>query len=206
MKSRVIGPSTHKSIFKFASPKMGKMVKVESSLEYDACFHFEYSPSITSFITQPCGVDYQLNGRTQTFYPDFLVEDKEFGKRFFEIKPSSKVRKPEFRAKFALRRDAALSQSIPLIVVTEKQICLNPILNNLKLLHRYAGNYSLTPLHFWVLDAVKSLGRITVRDLVDESECAPGDVFASALTWISRGQLQADISDNELGVNSLVWC
>lgn len=55
---------------------MGKVIRVESSLEYDACFHLEYSKDITSFVSQPCGVEYVLNGIKRPFFPYFLVDSQ----------------------------------------------------------------------------------------------------------------------------------
>lgn len=39
-------PHPNKNIFKFSSAKNSSVVMCESTLEFDACFHLEYSPSI----------------------------------------------------------------------------------------------------------------------------------------------------------------
>ncbi|MGB1239594.1 MAG: Tn7 transposase TnsA N-terminal domain-containing protein, partial [Pseudomonadales bacterium] len=105
---------------------------VESTLEFDTCFHFEYSLNITSFEAQPEGYYYNYLDKKLPYTPDFFVVDKIKGMRFIEVKPLSKVSDPEFREKFICRHRDAQSVGVPVVLVTEKQIRLNPILNNLK--------------------------------------------------------------------------
>ena len=206
MKFRHIGPSAHKSIFKFASPKMGKMFKVESPLEYLTCFHLEYSPDVRAYVSQPGPVEYYLNGQPQNFFPDFWVDSNQKAEHLLEVKCSKEISNQEFRDKFKLRRESATQKGLPLVLITERQICQNPILDNLKLLHHYAGDYSLTPAHDWVLKFVRRVGQSHIKTLIDKSGFSSGEIVAASLTWISRGELQADITDTELGESSLVWC
>ena len=95
---------------------------------------------------------------------------------------------------------------IPVILVTERQIRLNPILNNLKLLHRYAGLQSFTELHFAILELVKKSGIVSVRNLISSTQAIEGDVLASTVTWLSLGRLKTDLSSSDLGLDSVVWC
>ena len=39
---------------------------MESSLEFDACFHFEYSPKIKAFEAQPIGFMYDFEGKSSS--------------------------------------------------------------------------------------------------------------------------------------------
>jgi len=48
MYKRTLKKSTVKNSQKFSNKKCGKMIVVESSLEYDSCFHFEFSKQIWS--------------------------------------------------------------------------------------------------------------------------------------------------------------
>ena len=135
------------NIFKFASQKMKTVLTVESFLEFDTCFHFEYSPDVISFEAQPLGFKYQFDEKECTYTPDFLVADKKHGERFIEVKPVNKTINEEFRLRFAAKQQQSLLLGKSLILVTEQQIRINPILNNLKLLHRYSGFQSFTPFH-----------------------------------------------------------
>jgi len=49
MYRRNLKHSRVKNLFKFASLKMDSIMTVESALEFDRCFHFEYSPDVISF-------------------------------------------------------------------------------------------------------------------------------------------------------------
>ncbi|MFT6915601.1 MAG: hypothetical protein ACJAWL_001910 [Motiliproteus sp.] len=170
-------PSPVKNIFKFASPKMGRMLTLESALERDACFHFEYSPDIASYEAQPEGYHYSYQGKELPYTPDFLVTDSVNGARFVEVKPVAKTVNPEFRQKFISRQESARLLGVPLVLVTERQIRVNPILNNLKLLHRYSGIQSLTPLHYKLFDLVRKSGIVHVRNLVESTEEDEGAVW-----------------------------
>ena len=59
-----------KNIYKFASQKNKSTCLVESSLEFDACFHFEFSPSIVAFEAQPLGYEYE---------EDFILHIQKIG-------------------------------------------------------------------------------------------------------------------------------
>ncbi len=205
MYRRNLKHSRVKNLFKFASPKMDKVLIVESSLEFDACFHFEYAPDIGSFEAQPEGFYYSYIGKKLPYTPDFLVVDRIHGARFIEVKPAAKTIKQVFREKFAARQESARLLGVPLVLVTERQIRINPILNNLKLLHRYSGFQTLTPLHFKLLDIVRKSGAVRVQNLIEITKEDEGTVLASLITWLSAGKLNADLSGADLGCNSLVW-
>ena len=206
MYRRNLKHSRVKNLFKFASLKMDSVMTVESALEFDTCFHFEYSPDVISFEAQPEGFYYGFMGKELPYTPDFLVVDKEHGTRFIEVKPVAKSANTDFRAKFICRQERAAALGIPVILVTERQIRLNPILNNLKLLHRYAGLQSFTDLHFAILELVKKSGIVSVRNLISSTRAMEGDVLASTVTWLSLGRLKTDLSSSDLGLDSVVWC
>ena len=206
MYRRNLKHSRVKNLFKFASLKMDSIMTVESVLEFDTCFHFEYSPDVISFEAQPEGFYYSFNGKELPYTPDFLVVDKVNGTRFVEVKPVTKTANPDFREKFICRQERAIELGAPVILVTERQIRLNPILNNLKLLHRYAGLQSFTDLHFIILELVKKSGVVSVRNLISATRAMEGDVLASTVTWLSLGKLKTDLSSSDLGLDSMVWC
>lgn len=63
MYRRWLKHSPVKNIFRFASVKMSVGIAVESSLEFDTCFHLEYSREIASFEAQPEGFHCNLEGK-----------------------------------------------------------------------------------------------------------------------------------------------
>ena len=58
MYRRHLKHSRVKNLFKFVSAKMDTVLTVESSLEFDTCFHLEYSPSVKFYEAQPEGFYY----------------------------------------------------------------------------------------------------------------------------------------------------
>jgi hypothetical protein len=82
---------------------MDSIMTVKSALEFDTCFHFEYSPNITSFEAQPEGYYCNYLGKKLPYTPDFIAVDKVKGMRFIEVKPLAKVSDSEFREKIICR-------------------------------------------------------------------------------------------------------
>ena len=93
----------------------------------------------------------------------------------------------------------------PLILVTEQQIRINPILNNLKLLHRYSGFQSLTPLQYKLLELIKSFGMIRIVKIIQSQKSSEGEVLASVLGLISHGFIDTDLINSNFGIQSSVW-
>ncbi len=205
MYRRRLKHSRVKNLYKFSSPKMDRVLTVESSLEFDACFHFEYTPDISSYEAQPEGFYYSHGEKSLPYTPDFLVLDKAKGSFFVEVKPYAELGKEKFREKFACRRRSALELGLPLLLVTEKQIRSTPLLENLKLLHRYAGIKEITPLHQSVLDVVRHGGKMSVRELSSEAGGSSRAVLVSVIAWLALGEISCDLSAGKLGVDSIVW-
>ncbi|QIZ75746.1 TnsA endonuclease N-terminal domain-containing protein [Ferrimonas lipolytica] len=205
MYRRNLGHSRVKNLFRFASPKMNSVLTVESSLEFDACFHFEYSPKIEHFEAQPQGFYYPFNGRDCGYTPDFAVVENGV-RRFIEVKPQRKTLNSDFRSRFHAKQIKAKELGSSLVLVTDKQICVNPILSNLKLLHRYSGFQAMTPLHLYLLKLVKCIGVVSVAELIEESGEEPGSVLATTLSLVAGGEITTDLLNSTLGLDTRVWC
>lgn len=205
MYRRRLKHSPVKNLFRFASAKMKTVLTLESSIEFDACFHFEYSPEIASFEAQPEGFYYPFKGKTLPYTPDFKVVTQQQEKQFIEVKPVEKILNPDFRERFLARQRAAHDQGVPLLLVTERQIRIYPILGNLKLLHRYSGCHSLTPLHLRVLELVEKYGMISLMNLVRSTGTGEGEMLSTTLSLIARGRLATNLIDQGFSMDSEVW-
>ena len=204
MYRRHLKHSRVKNLFKFVSAKMNTVFTVESSLEFDTCFHLEYSPAVIAFEAQPEGFYYAFEGRDCPYTPDFRVVDQQGNASLIEVKPSDKVADPDFLQRFPIKQQKAFELSSPLKLVTERQIRIDPILGNLKLLHRYSGFQSFTPLHMQLLGLVKDLGRVSLARLSGSTGAPPEDVLATALSLIARGLIHSDLTEHEMGFSSIV--
>ena len=205
MYRRHLKHSRVKNLFKFVSAKMNTVFTVESSLEFDTCFHLEYSSAVKAFEAQPEGFYYAFEGRDCPYTPDFRVVDQQGNASLIEVKPSDKVADPDFLQRFPIKQQKAFELSSPLKLVTERQIRIDPILGNLKLLHRYSGFQSFTPLHMQLLGLVKDLGRVSLARLSGSTGAPPEDVLATALSLIARGLIHSDLTEHEMGFSSIVW-
>lgn len=205
MYRRHLKHSRVKNLFKFVSAKMNTVFTVESSLEFDTCFHLEYSPAVKAFEAQPEGFYYDFDGRLCPYTPDFRVIDHDDKGCFLEVKPSEKVADTDFLERFPVKQQRAIELSSPLKLVTEKQIRIYPILGNLKLLHRYSGFQSFTPLHMQLLRLVRELGRVSLSRLSGSTGTPQEEVLASALSLLARGLIKSDLAAQEIGFSIVVW-
>jgi len=184
---------------------MNTVYTVESSLEFDACFHFEYSPNIIQYEAQPLGYKYQFEGKVLPYTPDFKTIVIGNVEAFIEIKPRSKTIDSDFKARFKAKQTAALELGKSLVLITEQQIRVSPILSNLKLLHRYSGFQQFTPLQLKLLSLVRSIGILTVLQLCEQLYLSIRELMASVIGLISHGALLTDLSQGDFGIQSIVW-
>ena len=198
-------PSPNKNVFKFASSKVSDVIMCESTLEFDACFHHEYNDDIKSFSSQPEGFKYQFNGKILPYTPDALIQYKNNVEVFHEYKPYSKISSPIFRDKFIAKRAASLKLGRELILVTDKQIRVNPILNNLKLLHRYSGVYGVSDIQQKLLHIIQQSGAIKLNDVSSELDLSKGDARSSLYALIHGGFITTDLDNEDLSDNPMLW-
>lgn len=195
------------NIRKFMSLKNDAVVRTMSVLEFDFCFHLEYNPDIKSFSSQPFNLSYCFNGRNCRYTPDFLVTDND-GKDFIvEVKHSSQISKPDFKVRFAEKKRYALeNHSYYLQLITEKQIRINPILNNLKLLHRYSGLHTVTEAEKFVLNYIKRKNKVQLYDISEALGLSEHETMITTLCWLSSGKIKTDLTKDSFGLTSYVWC
>ena len=194
-----------KNLFRFASSKTKSVLIVESSLEFDTCFHLEYSPEITIFEAQPEGFYYGFEGKRCPYTPDFKVHHQQSGEQFIEVKPLAKTFKEDFRARFQAKQEVAREVGSTLLLITERQIRVYPFLNNLKLLHRYSGFQSVTPAHTRILELVEIYGIISLVNLVCVAELKEGEILSATLSLIAQGKLSTNLFDQNFSLDSEIW-
>jgi len=91
-------------------------------------------------------------------------------------------------------------------LVTERQIRVNPILNNLKILHRYSGVYGLSDIQVELLNLIKKTGKISVNDVAAKQSLALGEIRSHLYSLMHKGLVKANLSQDDLGSNPAVWC
>nr|WP_240314448.1 Tn7 transposase TnsA N-terminal domain-containing protein [Vibrio tetraodonis] len=189
------------------SLKNDAVVRTLSILEFDFCFHLEYNVDVESFISQPTGFYYKFNQRQCRYTPDFLAIDQNKQSTFFEVKHSSQILKPDFRARFKEKQNVTLQEfDRRLILVTEKQIRLGPVLTNLKLLHRYSGMRTITKFQKQVLAYVQGKGMVKLQEIAHYFELSEAETLVATLPWVSSGHVQTDYKSAGFGLDTYVWC
>jgi len=198
-------PSPNKNVFKFASTKVDDVIMCESTLEFDVCFHHEYNDLIESFGSQPEGFKYEFMGKTLSYTPDTLISYTDKTQKYHEYKPYSKIASPLFRAEFAAKRAASLKLGIDLVLVTDRQIRVNPILNNLKLLHRYSGVYGISSIQKELLNFIHKSGTIKLNDISHQIGLPIGEARSFLFALIGKGLLKANLGIDDLTNNPTLW-
>ncbi|MEZ9819889.1 Tn7 transposase TnsA N-terminal domain-containing protein [Shewanella sp. 10N.286.45.A1] len=111
-----------KNLFKFASLKNRASLTLESSLEFDACFHFEYSKSVSAFEAQPIGFYYQYYGKSLPYTPDFLVSSADGKQIYYEIKYSKEACDLEVKERLRHKQQSCIELGLELRLITERQL------------------------------------------------------------------------------------
>lgn len=187
------------------SLKNDSIIRTESMLEFDMCFHLEYSPDVVSFESQPQGFHYEYQGKRLSYTPDFLITHSSGQQQLLEVKPLSKTQRPDFQSKFIQKQQAAQKLNLSLILITEKQIRTGHLLNNFKLLHRYSGLHSISVTQKAIIHLIQKVNKIQINQIANNLNISNGEALTGVLSWLSKGALQTDYSNGVINGNSYVW-
>ena len=195
MYKRNIKHSRVKNIFKFASLKNRTSLTVESSLEFDACFYFEYDKSISSYEMQPIGLYYQYDDKSHPYTPDFLVSYRGGKNIYYEIKYEDDACDVEFYHRFQYKKIKYREQELDLRLITERQLRAGHLLRNLHLIHRYSGCSENNIKLDGILAIVKKYGRVKIRELVRHLNFNEGDLSKFVLIGVSKGFISFNLCE-----------
>lgn len=204
MYKRNIKHSRVKNLYKFASLKNRASLTLESSLEFDVCFHFEYSKSVSTYEAQPVGQYYLYGGKLLPYTPDFLTTSISGKHTYYEVKYAHEARDPEVQDRFRYKQRSFSELGFELKLITERQLRQGPKLKNLKLLHRYAGESKYSKQIEWLLSLLRRLGVVTMRQLLDESKLNQGELNKLVLIGASLGVLLFDLDIVPFGCDTEV--
>lgn len=199
-------PSANKNVFKFASSKSSDAIMCESTIEFDACFHHEYNESVKSFESQPQGFHYYFNGKKLPYTPDTKIVHDFGAITLHEYKPYSQTSEPIFREKFEAKKEATKQLGTSLILVTDKQIRVEPLLSNLKILHRHSGVYGINEVQSWLLKKIPKNTEISLKELSDKHGLTLGDARSMICSLIGKGLVKADLTSDDLSAQFNVRC
>ncbi len=171
---KITNRGSKKVIGKFPSLKMNTAIWWESQLERDYIYLLEIDPDVISYQGQPFTLAYNTLDKRRKYTPDFLVERKG-SKQIVEVKPANKVSETQNLRRFQQAASICLAHNLELVVVTEKTIRVQPRLDNIKLLYKYARE-SL----FWhnYIDCLEYFRSVETKSLLE----AERDLEAKGIT------------------------
>ena len=127
----------NKNLGKFASVKTGRVHWYESLLEKDFMYLLDYDRDVSYWHEQPLRIRFTHGGKIHRYTPDLEVH-RSAKKELIEVKPSRQVESGKWDVLFRAASSICEEQDYQFLVVTEKIIRMQPRLDNIKLLWKYA--------------------------------------------------------------------
>ena len=126
-----------KIIGKFPSVKMQTVIWWESQIERDYIYLLEIDSDVVAYYAQPFKIKYTDKGKSRSYTPDFLVE-RTNKQQIVEVKPASKINQEKNLNLWRHIAPLCQREEKEFVVVTDEMIRIQPKLDNIKLLYKYA--------------------------------------------------------------------
>ncbi|MCW8330273.1 Tn7 transposase TnsA N-terminal domain-containing protein [Photobacterium sp. SDRW27] len=191
--ARNLTKSRGKNIHRYASVKMNHRVSVETALECDACYHFDFASSIRKFCSQPIRYSFAIDDKTHTYVPDFLVEFTTGEFILYEVKRDKEANSNQFKREFNAKAAAAEQLGVYLELIKESHIRVTPLLQNLKLIHRYASRKNLSETQKTLLSILCNYGPQRVESLMFRTGLPKQRIMPIICDLLSRCILETDL-------------
>jgi hypothetical protein len=130
------------NIGKFPSDKMSVNIWTESILERDLIHRLEHDSNVISYRTQAVRIFFELDGTRRHYTADVLCERRIGRPQIIEVKPKKKL-SPWFLQVYRIITLICEREGFEFVVYTEFEIRIQPFLDNIKCLWKYAR----TPLY-----------------------------------------------------------
>jgi hypothetical protein len=182
-----------KNLGKFGIVKTGRVSWYESLLEKDFMYLLDYDRDVSNWHEQPLRIRFSHGGKVNRYTPDLEVH-RAAQKQLIEVKPKDKVDSGEWDVLFRAASSICEQEGYEFLVVTEEVIRMQPRLENIKLLWKYARTPVL-PQHQIICRQVFQSQKnepVTLGDLIQifTSKQVPMQTLYSLLFW---GALEFDL-------------
>lgn len=195
--------STNRGVF--PSLRMARGVEYESGLERDYFFWLEFENDVLSYEQQPFRIRFLHEHETRAYVPD-LVVFREGKTQLVEIKPFDRVSEERNLMRFAAAQEYCQAKNFEFVVVTERQIRVKPVLDNIKLLFRYAR--TITSLPYGSAELAKHLLRSrTPFDAIVKhyANHYQDEAKTIVMALLFRQVIQVDMTQPLTGDSILYW-
>jgi len=143
--------SGHKNLGKFASVKTGRVAWYESLLERDFMYLLDYDRNVSYWHEQPLRIHFSHGGKVHRYTPDLEVH-RASQKQLIEVKPKHQVDSGKWEVLFRAASSICEEEGYQFLVVTDEIIRVQPRLENVKLLWKYARTPVLVKVMWPVLE------------------------------------------------------
>ena len=151
---------------KFPSKKNKCMVHCESILESKAALYFEISPYVKSYIAQPSReIYYDKDFEPRIYFPDFnvvLLDDSELD---VEVKPKSKLYRPDIKEKFEAIIHRYQEQDRLFKILTDEVLLCEPFHSNLQKLRYHRRMDQKSDLFLKIAEQLSQRDFSTLQDV-----------------------------------------
>lgn len=193
------------------SAKTGQFVQLESALERDFCCLLEFGPDVLGYVEQPITIEYEADGRTRRYTPDFLVQYAP-GRpaTLVEVKYRADLRAnwAELKPKFVAAKRYAATKGWEFLLYTEVEI-QNAYLKNARFLLRFQQpSAPVSPVYQQLLlDILAQLDEATPAEvLLVAFQDADRQAEVLPVLWhlVSRGLIGCNLYQS-LTMQSQLW-
>lgn len=109
------------------SPKTGQTCKYRSGWELAYMLHLDSDPTVVGYRYEDVKIPYVSNTRTKkirSYWPDFLVQQRDGQQLLVEIKPKRKLDQARVQKKLKAAALWCQAHGVTLVVMTEKELKL----------------------------------------------------------------------------------
>lgn len=209
-------------------PKGGRSIRCQGQLEAAAAVILANCPLVAAIQEQPLQIRYawretasgleirlldQQNAarpsapwRCSYIVPDFLVTMTDGRRHLVEVKPSSKLVRPDVQRKLSVACRYAEQQGWKFNVVTEVELRRGSLISNLRLLSRYRRLIA-EPTVLAMAEESVTAGASTFGDILHQSSRSANhtDARTALLHLIASGRLDVDLLSQPISENSVLY-
>lgn len=188
----------------FPSLKLGRMVRYTSTIERDLLYFLEYRQTVTWYKEQPMRIEWRdMEGINHHYTPDYEIHESET-KYLVECKPVAKLQSVHAQQQREIGTAWCAEHQYHFVTYTEADLRSGHVLENLKLLWRYARMKKFAVECQHLLEVVNTKPGMTVGELSQALALPLAEVVAEVCYLLFHHRLYMDMNI-PFTVTSSLW-